>query len=253
MCTRAVGALSRFFEEEGVPTTGISLVRLHTEKIKPPRALWVPFELGRPLGMPDDPAFQKRVMVAALKLLEAPAGPLIEDFPEDVPASTEEVITLACPVNFAQATVASEDAEQLHESLKSEIACLRAWYDIAVERRGRTTVGSSGLDVAAIGDLIYSFLQTGKLESPRNDIPPTNLLKLASDDFKAYYFEAITAQPGQEYASSQALTDWFWDETVAGKVMMAIKNKYENSEDRALRGAARGFLVPREVARLRKR
>ncbi len=69
MCTRAVGGLAHFFEEEGVPTTQISLVRLHTERINPPRALWVPFELGRPLGIPDDPTFQKRVLLAALKLL----------------------------------------------------------------------------------------------------------------------------------------------------------------------------------------
>jgi hypothetical protein len=39
----------------------ISLVREHTEKINPPRALWVPFELGRPVGPPDEPAFQRRV------------------------------------------------------------------------------------------------------------------------------------------------------------------------------------------------
>jgi hypothetical protein len=42
-----VGALGHFLEREGIPTTGISLVREHTEKIRPPRALWVTFELGR--------------------------------------------------------------------------------------------------------------------------------------------------------------------------------------------------------------
>jgi hypothetical protein len=47
----------------------------------------VPFELGRPLDIPDDPIFQKRVLLAALKLLEAPEGSFIEDFPEDVPSS----------------------------------------------------------------------------------------------------------------------------------------------------------------------
>ena len=48
--------LAHFFEEEGLPTTQISLIRLHTEITKPPRALWVSFELGRPLGVPGDPA-----------------------------------------------------------------------------------------------------------------------------------------------------------------------------------------------------
>ena len=35
-------------------TTGISLVRENTASMQPPRALWVPFPLGRPLGVPDD-------------------------------------------------------------------------------------------------------------------------------------------------------------------------------------------------------
>ncbi len=64
----------------------ISLIRAQTENTKPPRALWVPFELGRPFGPPSDTAFQKRVILAALRLLERERGPvIIEDFPEDDP------------------------------------------------------------------------------------------------------------------------------------------------------------------------
>jgi hypothetical protein len=56
------------------------------ENTKPPRALWVPFELGRPFGPPSDPAFQKRVILAALRLLESERGPVvIEDFADDDP------------------------------------------------------------------------------------------------------------------------------------------------------------------------
>jgi len=65
-----VSALGHYLEEEGIPTVAISLIRAQTENTKPPRALWVPFELGRPLGPPSDPAFQKRVILAALRLLE---------------------------------------------------------------------------------------------------------------------------------------------------------------------------------------
>ena len=68
-----MGALGHFLEREGIPTTGISLVREHTEVMQPPRALWVTFVLGRPLGAPDDPALQTRVLEAALALLDAPS------------------------------------------------------------------------------------------------------------------------------------------------------------------------------------
>ncbi|MEE8413421.1 MAG: hypothetical protein V3R96_02605 [Dehalococcoidales bacterium] len=253
MCTRAVGALAHFFEEEGVPTTGISLVRLHTETVKPPRALWVPFELGHPLGIPDNPEFQKKVILAALKLLEAPGGPLIEDFPEDVPESAGAITMLACPVNFSQDKVDPRETDQLHTAFRGEMAALRPWYDLAVEKRGRTTVGASGIETDCLGDFIYAFLGDSQPENPRDDVPLTYTLKLAADELKAYYYEGITAQPGQEYASSQTLSDWFWQETVAGKVILSIKEKYENSQDRTMRIAGRAFLVPREVARILKK
>ena len=65
-------------------------MREHTEAIHPPRALWVPFILGRPFGVPGDSAFQRRVLVAALRLLEAPAGPVLADYPEDAPPPGDE-------------------------------------------------------------------------------------------------------------------------------------------------------------------
>src|SRR5260370_35098168 len=57
------------------------MVREHTEKTKPPRALFVPFPFGHALGRPDDPHLQHRVLRAALALLTEPAGPVLRDFP----------------------------------------------------------------------------------------------------------------------------------------------------------------------------
>jgi len=86
-----VSALGHYLEEEGIATVAISLIRPQTENTKPPRALWVPFELGRPFGPPSDPTFQKRVILAALRLLERESGPvIIEDFPDDDPRATPD-------------------------------------------------------------------------------------------------------------------------------------------------------------------
>jgi len=52
-----VCGLAHFFEDEGISTVVIALVREHAEAIRAPRALWVPFELGRPLGAPNEAAF----------------------------------------------------------------------------------------------------------------------------------------------------------------------------------------------------
>ena len=51
-----------------------------SEAVIPPRALWVPFPLGRPLGSVDDSDFQKNVMRAAFGLLDTAIKPTIEDY-----------------------------------------------------------------------------------------------------------------------------------------------------------------------------
>ncbi|MFC1916536.1 hypothetical protein ACFLX1_00150 [Chloroflexota bacterium] len=232
-----------------MPTTQISLIRRHTEIIKPPRALWVSFELGRPLGMPNAPAFQKRVLLAALKLLEAPSGPLLEDFPDDAPASTDEITMLACPVNFVQDGADFTKTEQLCAAFKREMVSMRPWYDIAVGKHERTTVGASRIGLDAIDDFICSFLKGVEPKNPRDDISLAYTLKFAVDDLKAYYFEGITAQPNQESTSSQILLDWFWEETVAGKVLLAIREAYKKSEDSEMRIVGGRLIVPSKVAR----
>ena len=91
--------MGHYFEVEGLPTAQISLVRKHTVVIQPPRALWVPFDLGRPFGTPGEAAFQRRVISAALALFERESGPVLEDFPEDAPGEAPSYAEgWSCPV-----------------------------------------------------------------------------------------------------------------------------------------------------------
>jgi hypothetical protein len=241
--------LGHFIEEEGVPTASICLIRLHTEIIKPPRALWVPFELGRPLGPPNDADFQKRVLLALLGMFEAPDGPRLEDFPEDEPETTDELTVLACPIDFTQAAVEPEETDQLEVAFRREMVSMRPWYDMAVAKRQRTTVGISGIDLEALGDFLYAFIGGEEPKNPRDDIPLAYTLKFAVEDLQSYYIEGVTAQPGQESASSQVLTNWFWDETVASKVLLELKKVCEASPDEGIKQMGAYFLVPMEVAR----
>ena len=80
-----MSAIAYFLESEGLQTTGISLVRENTEALRPPRFLWTTFPLGRPMGTPGDAPFQRRVILAALDLLNRKSGPVLEDYPEDAP------------------------------------------------------------------------------------------------------------------------------------------------------------------------
>ncbi|MBI2329658.1 MAG: hypothetical protein HYU85_08540 [Chloroflexi bacterium] len=236
--------LAHFFEGAGLATTQISLIRLHTEKIKPPRALWVPFELGHPLGMPDAPLFQKKVLLAALKLLEAAEGPILADFAEEAPVSNAPPAVLACPVNIRiEATDGATEAEKLCTAFKSEIMSLRPWYDMAVKKRGRTTVGVSQLAPAAMGDFICSFVEGNVAENPRQDISLADELRFTVEDLKAYYFEAVTAQPGMKVSSARPLLSWFWGDTIVGKTLLAVGEVCAKSADESLQPIGRGLIA----------
>ena len=247
-----MGGLAHFFEEEGIPTTTISLVREHTEKMEPPRALWVPFELGRPLGAPNNREFQIRVLTSVLKLLEAKEGPVLTDFDEEDPTSEETITNLVCPVNFAKEEAELTDTEKTINAVKSEMNSLRPWYDMALEKRGRTTVGISGIELDNIVDFIGAFFDGGAPENPRDDMPISIILNFATDDLKAFYYESITAQPGQESPSGKVLEDWFWGETKAGRMLLMLKEACRNSDDPMMKAVARIMIVPSSQAHRRK-
>jgi hypothetical protein len=136
-----VCALSYYLEREGIMTTGISLVRENAESMQPPRSLWVPFPLGRPLGKPNDKAFQHRVIAAALALLERTTGPVLENYPEDAPTVSIEK-SAACPVSFGNTQA---EATTWAARLVSELTQMQAWYDLGKRRRnGRSLVGVAG-------------------------------------------------------------------------------------------------------------
>jgi hypothetical protein len=210
--------------------------------------LWVSFELGRPLGAPGDADFQTRVLLAALKLLEADGGPLLEDFPEDAPPSDSPTSTLSCPVSFAGKERELDDLEKLTAAFKEEIAGLRNWYELALQKRGRTTFGVSGLEIDRIVDFISAFLAGRTPDNPRKDIALGYTINLAVDDLKAYYYEAATAQPGQESPSSEVLNEWFWTETAVSKALYKLRDICTNSEDGLLNLVGKMLLVPVEFA-----
>jgi len=57
-------------ERQGISTVAIQLLPKVAEKVRPPRALVVPFRHGYPLDIPGDPERQQAVLEAALKMLE---------------------------------------------------------------------------------------------------------------------------------------------------------------------------------------
>ncbi|MBN33290.1 MAG: hypothetical protein CMM46_00670 [Rhodospirillaceae bacterium] len=217
-----MSGLAKFLEDEGLATTLIALVRRQSEDVAPPRALWVPFPLGRPFGVPNDAAFQTLILKTALALLDRPSGPILEDFPDDAPADpvVDDGEGWVCPVNFPKPKAASE-GEQL-DSVLAEIQELAPWYEVSLGLRGRTTVGASGLKTEDAARFLAAFAADMMTQSPLKGVATADALRLAAEDIKAYYFEAATAQPGS--GSSDAVLGWFWFETQAAMLIRTLRD-----------------------------
>ncbi|NKB56685.1 MAG: hypothetical protein GKS00_10145 [Alphaproteobacteria bacterium] len=234
--------LAHYFEDEGIPSTAIALVREHAEKMRAPRALWVPFELGRPLGAPDEPAFQRRVLSEALAMLVSPDGPVVlTDFPDDAPGPKAEDSTgWVCPVSFPPPP--SEDEGPVVAML-SEIDALAPWYQVSRERRGRTLVGVSGMTLHEAARYVASFLDEPVPDSSSPDKTVAQAFKDATTDIMAYYSEAGTAQPGRR--SSGETQGWFWRETTAGRVLLDVREKLLEGSDKRLKFVVAKILFPK--------
>lgn len=70
-----MGLIQRAIEAEGIPTIGISLLKEVTQKVRPPRTVFLRYPLGHPLGKPFDVRQQRTILLDALNGLESITEP----------------------------------------------------------------------------------------------------------------------------------------------------------------------------------
>jgi len=232
-------------ELRGLPTTVLALVLPQVEKTRPPRALMTPFMLGRPVGEPDDAAFQRRVLLQALGLLERSDGPVIlEHFPDDPPSWTDRAgwaPSVNLPAPDAALSGAARSPAQWESLLGDEMAQVMPARERFKSRFGRTTVGLSGQPPEAWPGFIASVL-SGEL--PRTPLHDTTALALRFlvDDLKALYGEAAQAEGAPP--SARQIDQWFWRRTVAGQLLIALRAFALTSENNGLKTVGGRFFVP---------
>ncbi len=77
-----MGLVAREIERQGIATVSLSIQRELTEKTRPPRALFLRWPYGHPLGEPFNVAQQRWVLCDALQALVAlPTPGTIVDLP----------------------------------------------------------------------------------------------------------------------------------------------------------------------------
>ncbi len=201
-----MGTLSHVLEAAGLSTIGLSLVRGQTERLHPPRALYCEFPLGRPLGRPGDARFQRRVLEAALTLLERPSGPVLEDFSEVI--EDEVDAPLSC-------TIPPRVEEGLHPAI-DEVRALRQAYERQRRASGRTMVGRQ-INPDQVADAVAGFVRLADGEGLAAAAIPGDAVKVAND-IRAYYEEAAMALVDHVPAARSA-ESWYFRATATGDVM----------------------------------
>jgi hypothetical protein len=230
-----VGVLARVFEEHGLVTTSISLVREHTEKVKPPRALFVPFPFGHPLGEAHDVDLQTSVMRAAFALVDRETGPVLEDYPEDIYAGQD--------INLAQASGVTRP--EIPADVAFEVTTLRPYYQQWVSAHaGRTSVGVTRVDqrrFRALVRLLEAYAEGRQVDIPEwnTDIPLPQFVRWSADDLKAFYLEARMQQTPA--ASFQELNAWLWSQTALSNLLRAVRDRMRAQGDPKLDAIAFGI------------
>ena len=217
-------------------TVAIALVREHAERVRPPRALWVPFYFGYALGKPDDPEFQRQVISTALSTLETESGPVLTDYPED-----------AGPIGLPQASEVS--ATGTNGSAKSldaagEITALRGYYERWQDQRGHTAVGITGIPQRRFRGIIrfleaYAASDDADMEERPADVSVPQFARYCADNLKAFCYEARMAQRPNDDETD--IHRWFWGETAVGALIDSITRRLNATDDPSLKAMAYGL------------
>ena len=244
-----MGALSHYLEAEGIATAGVSLIREHTEKIQPPRALWVPFELGRPFGPPNHPEFQLGVLRALLDLFKEPSGPVLVDYPLDAPDHGQSDQVWTCTLPLPPLPEATTAEEHLRQSLLQEAGLFAPWYGEALRKHGHSAFGLAGLPAGRIEDMAAFVAGYAVGETPALPEGVTGaeqqMLRFIADDLKSYYLEAASMQPGGEDATAYQRNRWLFHDTWLGRALYDLRDRLvREAEEQNDPARGRVALVP---------
>lgn len=213
-----MGTLAHILEAEGLSTVVLSLTRGNTERLKPPRALHCEFPMGRPLGKPKEPEFQRKVLDQAFSLFSEEEGPVLVDFPEVIKDETDQPLSCTIPPRMDESLPVEVD----------EVKGLRPAYDRAVTASGRTNVGRL-VDADGIVALVESFIQLRDgTEWTEAGVPDNNIME-ASKDIMSYYEEAAV-ELADHVPGARAAESWFFKHTATGQLLKDARDALHKSK-----------------------
>jgi D-proline reductase (dithiol) PrdB len=232
-CSRTVTVLGHVLEAEGLATVVLASNPAVTERARPPRALLCDFPLGRPLGRPNDPLFQRRVLTEAFALLDRAEGPVLERFPDVI--EDEADVPMSCPLPGR--------CDPDLPAAVDEARALRPAWERTRAAQSNSQVGRR-VDAEAVPAAIERFLRVSS-GTPWKEVftDPDDLFQTAAD-VRVYYEEAALGL-ASEVPAARASEAWFYQRTQTGKLFRDVVGVLQQTGQDANVGLAGVFyLVP---------
>ncbi|HCB34079.1 MAG TPA: hypothetical protein DEP69_02590 [Acidimicrobiaceae bacterium] len=211
-----MSTLAHVFEAAGLAGVALGSIRTHIEATAPPRGLWCDFPLGRPLGKPNDPAFQHRVLAHAFGLLAA-EHPVVEAFDEVI---ADDGSTLACPMPPRHDPSRHPAVDEAHG--------MRRAYDRAVAKLGNRMGAGRVVEADDIGAAVQAFVDIAD-GTPWKEAGIPGIPARVVQDIRGYYETAALAL-AEHAPSAWAGTRWFFDHTEAGKAILAARQAMRDAD-----------------------
>ncbi len=212
------------------------MIREHTEKLNPPRAVYVPFPLGLPVGHPGNVDEQRAVVDLAFSTLDAPSAPVLLAY-EDAAAAVEG----GSPLQASEIALTSAAATI---DFATEVQLMRGYWEQHVAATGRTGVGLAGLPPQRFRAMVR-FLeasiadQAADMDGRPADVPVPVFIRRCVDDLRVLYAEArLQTHPHESREDRQR---WMLGDTALGAMLRKLFAVMDASEDPAVKAAAFGI------------
>ena len=172
--------------------------------------------MGRPLGVPNDAAFQRRVIDRAFELLQIDE-PAVVDYDVAIEDDADEVLVCPLPARV------DPDA---HPAV-DEVRGLRGAYDRAVAKFGNRSGAARLLDADAVPTAVEAFIRVAE-GTPWKEAGIPGIPARVSQDIRGYY-ELAALEIVDHTPAAWAGFRWFRDQTETGLVMRAARDAMRES------------------------
>jgi hypothetical protein len=180
--------------------------------MRPPRALFCDFPLGRPLGRPNDAAFQHHVLAALFALLTRPRGPVVETFPVALDDAVDQ--PFVCPV--------PPRVDANVPPAVGEARGLRQAFDRGARRGVRARAGPETVEQCLRA---FELVRTGvHWEEAGFPLPP----RRAGLAVQGYY-EQAAAGLAHNVPGARSAETWFVYHTLAGEAIRGARDSMRAS------------------------